>query len=85
MYCKIYYNLSMDEKYLRCAGLCCTRIGCMPKKKPGSRSLNKQSQNFRLPPDMIRRLGVAAERLGVSKTVYVQWAIMDRLKVDGIK
>jgi predicted DNA-binding protein len=46
--------------------------------------LGKQSQNFRLTPETIRRLGVAARQHGMSKAVYVELALIDRFKKDSI-
>jgi predicted DNA-binding protein len=40
---------------------------------------------FRLLPDIVRRLKIAADRRGWSKTTYVQEAIREMLKKDGIK
>jgi hypothetical protein len=44
----------------------------------------KQSKLFRFTPDTIRRLKDAAEKAGMSETVYVELALKDRLKKDGI-
>jgi hypothetical protein len=45
---------------------------------------DKQSQHFRLLPDMIRRLEDAAAKRGVSKTVYVQLSLEAQFKRDKI-
>jgi len=55
------------------------------KKPPRPYGKNKQAQHFRLTPDAIRRLELAAEKRGMSKTVYVQLALDAQFKKDGIK
>jgi hypothetical protein len=35
-------------------------------------------------PDVVRRLQIAADRRGWSKTTYVQEAILEKLKKDGV-
>jgi len=54
------------------------------KTAPLGRGLGKQSQNFRLTPETIRKLGVAARQYGASKAVYVEIALKAQFKKDGI-
>ena len=59
------------------------------ERKPSSESSEsdpvKTPQNFRLTPETVRKLEVAAREYGMSKTVYVELALKDRFKKDGIK
>jgi predicted DNA-binding protein len=48
------------------------------------RGLGKQPQNFRLTPETIRKLDVAARQYGASKAVYVEMALKAQFKKDGV-
>jgi hypothetical protein len=61
----------------------------MPRKRNQDKDLPrppaKEMQVFRLMPDVVRNLKIAAGRRGWSKTTYVQEAICKMLKEDGFK
>ncbi len=62
----------------------------MPKQKkssitPSVSGLNKKPQHFRLTPDTVRRLEVAARQDGMSKTVVVELALKAHFKKLGIE
>ena len=58
----------------------------METKKPARPyGQNKQAKHFRLTPETVRRLKEATAQEGVSETVYVELALKDRFKRDGIK
>jgi predicted DNA-binding protein len=61
----------------------------MPKQRNKDKDLPpppvKETQIFRLLPETVRRLKIAANRRGWSKTTYVEAAIQEKLKKDGIK
>jgi hypothetical protein len=46
---------------------------------------NKQPQTFRFSMDTIRKLGVAARETARSKTAYVEFALKNQFRKDGIK
>lgn len=52
---------------------------------PRSYGQNKRPKNLRFTPETLRKLKQAALRDGVSETVYVELALKDRFKKDGIK
>lgn len=47
--------------------------------------LVKKTKLFRFTPDTIRRLKIAARKAGRSETIYVEDALKERLKKDGIE
>jgi hypothetical protein len=62
----------------------------MPKeRKPATsenrKKLNKKPKMFRLPPDTIRKLDIAAHKAGMSESVYVDLALKAQLKKDGVE
>jgi hypothetical protein len=57
----------------------------MEKKKTARPyGLDKKAKHFRFTPETIRKLSEAAAKEGVSETVYVELALKDRFKKDGI-
>jgi hypothetical protein len=64
-------------------------VSVMPGKRKKADDLPrppaKEMQVFRLMPDVVRNLKIAADRRGWSKTTYVQEAIRKMLKEDGLK
>ena len=64
-------------------------VSVMPRKRRKDADLPrppaKETQIFRLMPDVVRNLKLAADRRGWSKTTYVQEAIREMLKKDGFK
>jgi hypothetical protein len=63
----------------------------MPERKKGSRQqlpashrVKRMAITFRLPQDDMRKLGVAAVRAGLSKTVYVLLALRAQFEKEGI-
>jgi len=75
--------------YCYTAPLYVCRFSRMPRQRNKDKDLPpapaKETQVFRLLPDIVRRLKIAADRRGWSKTTYVQEAIREMLKKDGIK
>jgi predicted HicB family RNase H-like nuclease len=62
----------------------------MPKEKsptetPRSYGLGKKPKNLRFTPETIRKLKIAAQKEGVSETVYVEKALRAQFRKDGIK
>ena len=59
----------------------------MAKEKPTPRSYgqNKKTKTLRFTPETFRMLREASLKQGVSETVYVELALKDRFKKDGIK
>jgi hypothetical protein len=45
----------------------------------------KKPQNFRFTPETIRKLGVAADQYGMSRTAYAELALQDRFKKDRVR
>jgi len=45
----------------------------------------KIQRNYRLFPDTVRRLKIAAEAMGVNETAYVEITLRERFKREGIK
>ena len=64
-------------------------VSVMPKKRTKDKDLpaapSKETQMFRLPSDIVRRLKIAADRKSWSKTTYVLEAIREKLKRDRIE
>jgi hypothetical protein len=60
----------------------------MPKQRKKDKDLPpapiKETQIFRLLPETVRRLKIAANQRGWSKTTYVEAAIQEKLKKDGL-
>jgi hypothetical protein len=59
----------------------------MPKAKAikdGVSDTNKKSQTFRFSLATIRKLGIAASETGRSRTAYVEFALKNQFKKDGI-
>jgi hypothetical protein len=54
----------------------------VPEKK--KTRIMKRAKLFRFTPETIRRLQIAADKAGMSETVYVELALKERLKKDGI-
>lgn len=59
----------------------------MAKDKPVPRSYGqgKKTKSLRFTPETFRKLKEASVKQGVSETVYVELALKDRFKKDGIK
>jgi hypothetical protein len=63
-------------------------LSSMAKERKTARQgkgLGKQAQSFRLTPESVRKLGVAARQYGASKAVYVEIALKAQFKKDDIK
>ena len=64
-------------------------VSVMPKKRTKDKDFpaapSKETQMFRLPSDIVRRLKIAADRKSWSKTTYVLEAIREKLKRDRIE
>jgi hypothetical protein len=57
----------------------------MPKRRTLLRKELKIPRNFRLFPDTIRRLKIAAAETGLSETSYMEVTLRERFKREGIK
>jgi hypothetical protein len=53
-------------------------------EEPRPYGLDKKPKNMRLTPETIRKLKEASRRQGVSEAVYVELALKDRFRKDGI-
>jgi hypothetical protein len=54
-------------------------------EKPRSYGQGKRPKNLRFTAETLRKLKQASAEQGVSETVYVELALKDRFKKDGIK
>jgi hypothetical protein len=52
----------------------------LPKKEP-----RKIPKNFRLFGEDVRRLKLGAEKMGVPAAIYLQFALREKFKKDGIE
>jgi predicted HicB family RNase H-like nuclease len=52
--------------------------------KPRPYGQGKRPKNLRFTPETLRKLAAAASREGVSETVYVELALKDRFRKDGL-
>jgi hypothetical protein len=55
------------------------------EEKPRPYGQQKRPKNLRFTPETLRKLKQASAEQGVSETVYVELALKDRFKKDGIK
>ena len=55
------------------------------KKSPLPQKIKRKAITFRLIEDDIRKLGVAAYRAGLNKTVYVQLALRAQFEKDHVE
>jgi predicted HicB family RNase H-like nuclease len=57
----------------------------MAEEKRRGSNPNKKPMTFRFTPETVRKLDAAAIQEGMSMTSYVELALKDRFKKDGIK
>jgi hypothetical protein len=57
----------------------------MPKNKPPKKEARKIPKNFRLFTEDVRRLKLGAEKMGIPAAIYLQFALRDRFKKDGVE
>jgi hypothetical protein len=55
-----------------------------PMETPRPYGQGKKAKNLRFTPETLRKLKEASSREGVSETVYVELALKDRFRKDGI-
>jgi hypothetical protein len=56
-----------------------------PTKATRSYGLGKKPKNLRFTPETIRKLRIAAHKDGTSETVYVEKALRNQFRKDGIE
>ena len=57
----------------------------MPKNTPARKEARKIPKNFRLFAEDVRRLKLGAEKMGVPAAIYLQFALREKFKEDGIE
>ena len=57
----------------------------MPKNTAPKKEVRKIPKNFRLFAEDVRRLKLGAEKMGVPAAIYLQFALREKFKEDGIE
>jgi hypothetical protein len=57
----------------------------MSKNTPPKKEARKIPKNFRLFAEDVRRLKLGAEQMGVPAAIYLQFALREKFKKDGIE
>ena len=57
----------------------------MPKNTPPKEPVRKIPKNFRLFAEDVRRLKLGAEQMGIPAAIYLQFALREKFKKDGIE
>jgi hypothetical protein len=57
----------------------------MPKNTPPKEPTRKIPKNFRLFAEDVRRLKLGAEQMGIPAAIYLQFALREKFKKDGIE
>jgi hypothetical protein len=57
----------------------------MSKNTPLKKEVRKIPKNFRLFAEDVRRLKLGAEKMGVPAAIYLQFALREKFKEDGIE
>jgi hypothetical protein len=57
----------------------------MPKNTPPKEPVRKIPKNFRLFAEDVRRLKLGSEQMGIPAAIYLQFALREKFKKDGIE
>jgi hypothetical protein len=73
----LWYAIDPERSFFRVQG--------MPKNTPPKKEARKIPKNFRLFAEDVRRLKLGAEKMGVPAAIYLQFALREKFKEDGIE